>query len=200
MPFTHTSRRGKVYYIRAYRTKTGKDAWAMTAKPKGCVLADAVPDGFEVYEEPNGMVFLRRTVESLIRPDEVETVRTILARQKHLKPIDTKIALEKKTLTIHLLDREDDHMLEMSRRVLGAWFGTDEYLAKRGTYTAMMRLTLQDAKERLFLMERYCFRGSIDSWIEIGNDEPLAKLAERFLLHLGKQSFYEIGTGGFINR
>lgn len=196
MSLAYTNRRGKVYYIRAYRSKKGHDAWAMTAKPKECVLADAVPEGFEIYENPNGLVVLRKRLASEIRPGEVAAVGAVLVRQKHLKSVDTQLVLDKKTLTIHLLDREPDFLVEHGRREMGAFFGTDKYLARRGTYTAMMRLTLEDRDRRLFTIERFCFRGSVDRWIHLGSGEPLAVLAERFLPHLGKESFYNLMTGG----
>ena len=51
---------------------------------------------------------------------------------------------------------------------------------------------LQDETARLFLPERYCFRGSVDRWIPIGGPDKIEKLAAKFLPHLGRESFYEL--------
>jgi len=60
------------------------------------------------------------------------------------------------------------------------------------SYLPMMRFILVDAKERIFEVERYCFRGSIDDWIFIGGSCNLKELAEKYCKHLGRMSFYEL--------
>jgi hypothetical protein len=47
-----------------------------------------------------------------------------------------------------------------------------------------LRFVLDDAKQRRFVCERYCFLGSIDDWIFIGGSEPLADLVRTFMPHL----------------
>ncbi len=55
-----------------------------------------------------------------------------------------------------------------------------------------MRFIIRDQEQRLFLPERYCFRGSVKDWISIGNVGDLASLCRRYLGHLGKDSIYEL--------
>lgn len=45
---------------------------------------------------------------------------------------------------------------------------------------------------KYFELMRYCYRGSIDDWIQIDSDADLKKLAEKNLIHLGKESFYDL--------
>lgn len=59
-------------------------------------------------------------------------------------------------------------------------------------YLPMMRFILVDAEERVFEVERYCFRGSIDDWVFIGGSDNLKELAEKYCKHLGRMSFYEL--------
>ena len=49
---------------------------------------------------------------------------------------------------------------------------------------------LTDADRRLFALERYCFRGSVDDWIAIGPVEQIDKLAVKYL----KATISELGT------
>ena len=57
----------------------------------------------------------------------------------------------------------------------------------------MMRFTLVNAKERTFSAERYCFRGSVDDWIDLNySADPPPKLIRTYLRHLGQESFYEL--------
>ena len=60
------------------------------------------------------------------------------------------------------------------------------------TYAPIMKFILDDEKERTFVVNRYCFRGSIDDWIDIGAPMHLKEASKVFLEHLGKDSFYEL--------
>lgn len=192
MPVSYTNRRGKVYYIRAYKTRTGKDGWSMTMK-MGDPLAEAVPAGYEIYENPHGQVFLRKRLVSLIKPEEIQAVRAALARQPHLSPVDTILDLDKKTLTILLFNREQVKGWEyLARGLRPGWQPDDAFIASHGDYTATMRLKLGDPNQRLFTLERYCFRGRIDGWIPLAWGQPLDALTGKFFPHLGKESFYEL--------
>ena len=39
-----------------------------------------------------------------------------------------------------------------------------------------MRFVLEDKKQRIFIAERFCFKGSIDDWIDIGGPDSLENL------------------------
>ena len=65
-------------------------------------------------------------------------------------------------------------------------------MSRSAPFNAEMRFTLVDAKFRVWQAERYCYRGSIDSWIEIGRRDFLDSLAENLLPHLGRESFFEL--------
>ena len=52
---------------------------------------------------------------------------------------------------------------------------------------------LADPEKRLFLAERFCFRGSVDDWIDIGGPpRKLPALLKKFVKHLGKESLFEL--------
>ena len=56
----------------------------------------------------------------------------------------------------------------------------------------MLRFTLIDEERRLFGVERYCFRGSIDDWIWVASPNKLETQAAVFCKHLDKESFYDL--------
>lgn len=57
----------------------------------------------------------------------------------------------------------------------------------------MMKFVLEeDAKRREFVVERWCFRGSIDGWISLDCSTDLKQLVKKYCCHLGKDSFYEL--------
>ena len=43
----------------------------------------------------------------------------------------------------------------------------------------------------MFVVERMCFRGRIDGWHGLDGG-PLEKLVERYVPHIGKDSFFEL--------
>jgi hypothetical protein len=52
-----------------------------------------------------------------------------------------------------------------------------------------------DEKDRTFRAQRWCFRGSIDDWIDLwqsGASGKLAALVKKFCPHIGQESFYEL--------
>ena len=70
--------------------------------------------------------------------------------------------------------------------------GLEDYAVRNAHYTPVMRFVLQDEVQRAFEPERYCFRGSVQDWISIGEPDQLQTLASRFLKHLGTDSMYEL--------
>jgi hypothetical protein len=65
-------------------------------------------------------------------------------------------------------------------------------IAEMVHYTAMLRFTLIDENRRQFAAERWCFRGSIDDWFPIGKPGSLQALAEKYLPHVNRESFFEL--------
>ena len=50
-----------------------------------------------------------------------------------------------------------------------------------------------DSAKRTFVVERWCFRGSIDDWIPMmGGRGSLPDLVRKYGQHLGKDSFYDL--------
>lgn len=54
-----TNRKNNIYYLHRGTTKSGKQKYYFSKNQDG-ILADAIPDGFEIYENLNAQVFLRR--------------------------------------------------------------------------------------------------------------------------------------------
>ena len=73
MAFAYTTRRGKTYYLHTGPKRGGGIQHYVSTDPKGPV-ADAIPEGFEIYETPNGQVYLRKKKPARIQPDELALV------------------------------------------------------------------------------------------------------------------------------
>jgi len=70
MPITYINRKQKTFYLHQGKTKTGKSKYHFSMKAEGD-LEDAIPEGFEIYENPNAQVFLRKIPPKLITDQEL---------------------------------------------------------------------------------------------------------------------------------
>ena len=188
MPFAYTTRRGKTYYLHTGPKRGGGIQHYVSTDPDGPV-AEALPEGFEIYETPNGQVYLRKAKPALIRPDELALVNAELSKRQtseHVYLAD----VNGKEIVIH----EGKTRLEALRAINIRFSerGLEEYAARNAQFTAVMRFILQDKATREFAPQRFCFRGSVEDWISIGEPAPLQKLAAKFFKHLGKDSMYDL--------
>ena len=73
MPVTHVNHKRDTYYLHAGKTKTGKPRYWFSKTTEGD-LVETIPQGYEVYENPDAQVFLRKIVPQLVTPDEIAVV------------------------------------------------------------------------------------------------------------------------------
>jgi hypothetical protein len=191
MAIEYVNRMGDRYFLYEGKTPTGKPKYYMSRKPGGAAV-DAVPEGFEIYESPeNGIVTLRR-----IKPSPIlATERDNLARwTRDFGETDYAIvAVEGKSLVVYTPGTDPAEQVESWARLLGPSVERHrDYVARNSRYCAMFRFSLKDSHERLFRLERWCFRGGIDGWIHLDSGHPLEQLARKYLPHLNKESFFDL--------
>jgi hypothetical protein len=162
MAVTHVNRKGQTFYLHETRTKAGKPKYYFSMKSDG-PLVGSIPEGHEVYENPDAQVFLRKALPRLITDQEVAVVREGLrryAKGRHCRA-----------------DLREWHVIV--------------YHSERGDlYQKVLRFTLVDEGARRFAAERWCFLGSIDGWIDLPGSGDLATLVERYAPHIGRESFF----------
>lgn len=151
-----------IYYLHEGTTKKGGAKYWFSKKLEGNLVA-GLPNGYEIYEEPNGMVFLRKVQPKVISDNEIFTIENSIP-----KGLDTKVDIKKNTIAIYLSE------------------------GRSTFYQALMRFILVDDETREFDAQRYCFRGSVDDWIWLDSSDDLQKLAVKCCVHLGKDSFYDL--------
>ena len=188
MAFAYTTRRGKTYYLHAGPKRGGGIQHYVSTDPKGPV-ADAVPEGFEIYETPNGQVYLRKKKPVRIQPTELVLVEEELQRRQTSQHCYLAVVSDDK-LIIHEGDTRIDALREINVRFSAS--GLEEYAKRNANYMPVMRFVLQDDDKRVFRPERCCFRGSVEDWISIGEPDQLRKLTAKFLKHLGRDSLYDL--------
>jgi hypothetical protein len=185
MPVTHVNRKRDTYYLHVGTTRAGNPRYWFSRSTEGD-LAEAIPEGYEVYENPDAQVFLRKVVPQLVTPFEVAVV---------------KRGLERYAPGQHcIVDVQGEHIVvyhaERSRLEFeGFDFGLRELPVSYGNYMKVVRFTLADETDRTFRVQRWCFRGSIDRWIDLwasGGGGKLSDLVQKFCPHIGQESFFEL--------
>lgn len=190
MSITHINRRGKIYYLHIGKTKTGKNKYFFSTKSIG-TLAETIPNGYEIYENPNAQVFLRKVQPKVIMDIEKAIIEEGI--RKYSKVKNCKIDIRKETITIYIPDQDIDELTNLFQSISHkSKEGIEKIIEKTLTFSPMLRFTLADKKNRKFIVERYCFLGSIDDWIEIGGLDSLENQIKRFVKHLGQESFYDL--------
>jgi hypothetical protein len=111
MQIEYINRSGAKYYLHVGVTKTGKPKYYVALHARG-PLADAIPDGFEIYESPKGQVSLRKILPKLIFDEELIVVELELARIARLK--GSQVERKLKILTVYVADRKEDIVKELS--------------------------------------------------------------------------------------
>ena len=184
---TYRSRTGKTYYLHTGPKRGGGVQHFFTTKSTGS-LAECVPDGFEIYETVNGQVYLRRTRPKLIGDEELDLLRSGLAKPR--AGCRYKVEANGNTVTVH---ESQDRLGALSALLPPLSPHRQESIEEQfAHYQPILRFLLIDSERRLFAPERFCFRGSVDDWISIGPPDTLRKLAARNLKHVGQDSFYEL--------
>jgi hypothetical protein len=185
VPVTHVNRKKDTYYLHAGKTRAGKPKYWFSKRTEGD-LVEAIPKGYEVYENPDAQVFLRKQKPQVVTPEEVAVVRDGLLR--HAPDQNCIVDLREEHIVVY-------HAERVALDLEGFGLGFRELPARYGNYMKVMRFTLTDELSRTFRVQRWCFRGSIDRWIDLrvsGGSGKLPELVEKFCPHIGRESFFEL--------
>jgi hypothetical protein len=155
-------------------------------------MADAIPTGFEVYENPNAQVFLRRIPPKLIMDEERQVVAD--GMRKYASVQDYKIDVRGNAIVVYTADQDIETLAGLFQDIYPDPTTNPQLLTLLRNeihYSPMLQFLLEYEQRRLFTAQRYCFRGAIDDWIDIGYG-PLTQLVKRYVKHLGQESYFEL--------
>jgi hypothetical protein len=131
-------------------------------------LAEYIPEGFEIYENPNAQVFLRRIPPKIITDEERQVVAEGMRKYGGVK--DYKIDVKGKAIIVYTAGQSVETLAGLFKELHPDPTANPQLMTVlRGViqYSPMMQFILEEKEQRLFTVQRYCFRGSIDDWIDI---------------------------------
>lgn len=190
MPIQHVNRKRQKYYLHEGKTKTGKPNYFFSMKREGA-LVEEIPEGYEIYENPNAQVFLRKIQPQIISDNEKATIEKYVNKVKS----DNQYIIDVKGKMITIYEsQQTNYFIDDVLRGFPNIDKVDaiEISQRADYYQPIMRFVIDDIKNRVFRVERYCFRGSIDGWLFLDNSNNLESLAKKYIKHLGSESFYDL--------
>lgn len=190
MVIEYINRKSQKYFLHQGTTKTGKPKYFFSMKSEG-TLVKVIPDGYEIYENPNAQVFLQRIQPKIITDEEIAIVERGMKELCSLNYY--KLDVRKDTIFIYTANQDEKKLVES---LSGFRFTKESDIQKAInntiTYSTILKFTLFNEERRIFTTQRFCFLGSIDDWIYIGLPDTLQNLVEKYVKHLGHNSFYEL--------
>lgn len=176
--FTYTNFRGDVYFLRQGKSGRGKGVQIICSKQYTDDALEAVPEGMELVESPNGEVSCRKKQKSTILPAERQILESwipILKRQALVK-----IEATSNALIVHGADATIFSNLGLPAR--------SPIMEKIISYQPFFCFELESAATRTFTIFWHCFFGE-GRWVYLDSGS-IEELAEKYLPHVAKKSFF----------
>lgn len=193
MPITYTNRKGFTYYLCQGVTKAGRLHYYFAREPKGNSVEE-VPDGFEIGESANGLVFLKKTRPAQILPEEVAAVEAAVGL--HPKPHNYRVSVKHDRIEVcewvgPAPDELSAQLKQVGLPVHGRADWAREQQERRARFTPVLRFILADAVRRTFRVERMHYGGR-NEWFELHTTGPVDRLARQLIPKLGTDQFFEL--------
>ena len=189
MVLTYKNRKGDIYYLHKGRTKSGTSKYFFSTKKDGKLL-ESIPEGYEIYENPNGLVFLRKERPKVFSDEEIAIVENAIKDYTDLEFY--KIDVRGNAIIIYLPLQDVNAIKEViSRFSLNTPAEINHTLQRIIKFAPEMQLILEDKEKRVFCLKRYCYRG-LGSWITLETSSDLKGLTKKYFRHLAKESFFDL--------
>jgi hypothetical protein len=193
MPVTYTNRKGRTYFLCKGQTKTGKPRYYFARQPKGEPVEE-IPPGYKISESVNGIVSLAKDRPPLIRTGEAAAVETEV--NQHPKSRRYRVAVKHDRIEVYEMSGPETETLvetlsQFGFLTPGAADKIQTHLESSSRFSPVMRFILVDEGDRTFRAERWCYKGSIDDWIDVDYG-PIQELASRLIPVLGTEDYFEL--------
>lgn len=198
MSVEYVNRRGETFYLCEKQDGERHRFFFSTAQEANQL--DKIPEGYEIYEDPEGDPHLQRKDSLKIKSEGRSLVEKKLEKIDHLNRLPNYhlVDVRNGSITIFILDQTPEVMADVNKFVPEAVLGNlEEFLNQEPTYTAHMKFELADESERKYRVYRRLFYGDQkyeeDKWLYLEGMKSLPNLASKYLPHIDKDSFFDLG-------
>lgn len=176
--FTYTNFRGDVYFLRQGKSGRGEGVQIICSRQYTDDALEAVPEGMELVESPNGKVSCRKKQKSTILPAERQVLERWVPTLKQQAFI--KIEVKSNALIVHGADAAIFSNLGVP--------ATSPIIGKIISYQPFFCFELENAATRTFTIFWRCYLGE-GRWVYLDSGS-IEELAEKYLPHVAKKSFF----------
>jgi len=172
----YKNKKNQIYYLHKKITKRGNFRYYFS---KSCNdnLVDKIPDGYEIYENPSGQVFLRKLNISSITENETFIVENFLHKKTKFENYYLDVHGNEITVFLPKLDIEEiDGMLSIT--MIGENIELSEFYAENFIYIPSLKVTINNDEGKKYFLEKYKVDAEIKKWIPIDSSTDLNKLLE----------------------
>ena len=110
MAVEYVNRKRDKYYLHEGKTKKGNPRYHFSRKSDG-VLVESVPQGYEIYEDPNARVYLRKIPPRIFANEEISIVEKGVKKYSGAK--NFKVDVKKGAIVVFLPDQDKDYLKEV---------------------------------------------------------------------------------------
>ena len=190
MPIEFKNIRQQAYYIKSKKTKKGNTTYFMTRKKDEKCL-DKIPQGYEVFERyDTGMMYIRKMKKSNFQIHEIKIIENELEANQSI--IGYKLDINGDQIKIYVAEKEENERIAQTF--------DDSFLLQKIRFSEKFKrfdekiiINIKVSKQgKEFEIMRFCYLGSVDDWIVIDTGNNLELLTKKYLIHLGKESYYEL--------
>jgi len=190
MKFSFRNRKNVEYFVKESVLKSGKVKFSVSKNSNDGL--ERLPEGYEFFENISGQVFIRKIKVCKIDKHEVSIVRGEIKKNKKAKY--AVVFVDGDEITVYEPFENIDAMAECAfrgdrRKSLDEY---KQYYSSNARYMPFFKFILIDENKRLFQAERFCFRGSVDSWISLNIPKTIEILAKEYCPHFLQDSFYDL--------
>ena len=179
MIVSYRNRKGDIYYLHRTVTSRGKLRYYFAKYPKANPVY-RVPDGYEIYEHPNGQVFLRKKGPNAFSRNQIIGIRKFCDR--FLGPSNYILNIHGNTLVIYIATIRTEEQegtlviaVRHSRTEIDSFIPTD-------IYAPVFRLSqsMQRGRKK-YTIEKYYEDELPKRWVVMESSIDLAALVKRYL-------------------
>lgn len=190
MPITYTNRKQTLFTLYQKPNKKGALRYYFSQKPSaGATPVEIIPAGYEIYENVNAQVFLRKIKPSPITKEELDLVNA--AMRQYGKVERYQIDVKGKRIVVYTPVADVDAILETFNEFAYSQARIDTFM-RQIRWSDVMRFELVDRTARTFQAQRYSFLGRIDDWIDIGSPGDLESLTRQYVPHIEQETYYTL--------
>lgn len=190
---------GQVYFLQRPEDKDDPEAYFFSSEKIG-VCVDKIPSGYKIHEDLENEVFLVPENDDLISREEVSIVEDELAKIGHLNEYEGQYRVKAfgGSTRVYILDQTPEAIADVVTALPEESDKILENLSEGNfTYSAHMKFSPGKEKPEMYYVDRRMFSGihhrEEEKWIYVGNGKNLRNVARKYLPHLEKDSFFELG-------